>query len=32
VRKAFDFSQQPLPPVVLEPWPWSDPEPWTSFG
>ena len=32
VRKAFDFSQDPLPPVVLDPWPWSDPEPWTSFG
>jgi phospholipase C len=32
VRAAFDFSQEPLPPLVLDPWPWSDPEPWTSFG
>jgi phospholipase C len=32
LRKAFDFSQEPLPPLVLEPWPWNDPEPWTSFG
>jgi phospholipase C len=32
VRKAFDFTQQPLPPLVLDPWPWSDPEPWSSFG
>jgi phospholipase C len=32
LRKAFDFSQEPMPPVVLEPWPWSDPEPWSSFG
>jgi len=30
--KAFDFSQEPLPPLVLDPWPWRDPEPWTSFG
>jgi len=32
IVKAFDFSQEPLPPVVLDPWPWRDPEPWTSFG
>ena len=32
LNKAFDFTQQPLPPLVLDPWPWSDPEPWSSFG
>ena len=32
LTKAFDFTQQPLPPLVLDPWPWSDPEPWSSFG
>jgi phospholipase C len=32
INKAFDFTQQPLPPLVLDPWPWQDPEPWTSFG
>ena len=32
LNKAFDFTQQPLPPLILDPWPWSDPEPWSSFG
>jgi phospholipase C len=32
IAHAFDFSRDPSPPVVLDPWPWSAPEPWTSFG
>jgi phospholipase C len=24
---AFDFSQAPRPPMVLDPWPWRQPEP-----
>ena len=32
VLGAFDFSQEPQAPVVLDPWPWSEPEPWPSFG
>ena len=31
VTGAFDFSQQPRPPLILEPWPWNQPEPWPSF-
>ena len=31
VTKAFDFSQAPRDPVILEPWPWQEPEPWPSF-
>ena len=29
--KAFDFTQQPDPPLVLDPWPWNEPEPYPSF-
>jgi phospholipase C len=32
LNAAFDFTQDPVPPLVLEPWPWKQPEPWTSFG
>jgi phospholipase C len=32
IAHAFDFSQAPQPPLVLEPWPWNAPEPWASFG
>jgi len=32
INKAFDFNQQPLPPLILNPWPWQQPEPWSSFG
>jgi phospholipase C len=31
LRKAFDFSQEPLDPLVLEPWPWKTKEPYPSF-
>jgi phospholipase C len=31
LRKAFDFSQQPLDPLVLDPWPWKEKEPYPSF-
>jgi phospholipase C len=31
LAKAFDFTQDPLPPLVLEPWPWKQPEPYPSF-
>ncbi len=31
VTRAFDFSQEPLPPLVLDPWPWKGPEPYASF-
>jgi len=27
VWNAFDFSQDPLSPLVLQPWPWRSPEP-----
>ena len=32
VRNAFDFSQSPRAPLVLDPWPWPEDEPWSSFG
>jgi phospholipase C len=31
VTRAFDFSQSPRGPVILDPWPWKTPEPWPSF-
>ncbi len=31
MRAAFDFNQEPLPPLVLDPWPWDTPEPHPSF-
>jgi phospholipase C len=31
LAKAFDFAQDPQPPLVLEPWPWKQPEPYPSF-
>jgi phospholipase C len=31
LAKAFDFTQDPQPPLVLEPWPWKQPEPYPSF-
>jgi phospholipase C len=31
ITKAFDFSQEPRPPLVLDPWPWKQPEPYPSF-
>jgi phospholipase C len=32
IQGVFDFDQQPLAPVLLDPWPWRQPEPWGSFG
>jgi phospholipase C len=32
LQGIFDFEQDPLPPLVLEPWPWNGPERSTSFG
>ena len=29
--KGFDFTQEPDPPLVLDPWPWKEPEPYPSF-
>ena len=29
--KGFDFAQEPNPPLVLDPWPWKEPEPYPSF-
>ena len=29
--ESFDFTQTPLPPMVLDPWPWRVREPWPSF-
>jgi len=31
LRKAFDFTQDPSPPLVLDPWPWKQAEPYPSF-
>jgi phospholipase C len=31
LRRAFNFHQAPLPPLVLDPWPWKGPEPYPSF-
>jgi phospholipase C len=31
LRNAFDFSQQPLDPLILDPWPWKAKEPYPSF-
>ena len=31
ITAAFDFTQDPRAPVLLEPWPWKEPEPWPSF-
>jgi phospholipase C len=31
LRNAFDFTQDPLPPLVLDPWPWKEKEPYPSF-
>ncbi len=28
---SFDFTQEPLPPLLLDPWPWKDREPFPSF-
>jgi len=28
---AFDFGQDPNPPLILKPWPWKEPEPYPSF-
>jgi phospholipase C len=32
IQGVFDFRQDPLPPLVLDPWPWPETEPWSSFG
>jgi phospholipase C len=32
IQAVFDFHQDPLPPLVLTPWPWKSAEPSTSFG
>ncbi len=31
LSKAFDFTQQPLDPLILDPWPWKAKEPYPSF-
>jgi phospholipase C len=31
LMKAFDFDQEPNPPLVLNAWPWKEPEPYPSF-
>jgi phospholipase C len=31
LRNAFDFTQEPNPPLILDPWPWKGPEPFPSF-
>ena len=31
VLGAFDFTQEPRPPIVMNPWPWDEPEPFPSF-
>ena len=31
ITKAFDFSQEPRPPLILDPWPWKEPERHSSF-
>jgi phospholipase C len=31
VRHSFDFSQEPLDPFILDPWPWKQPERQPSF-
>jgi len=31
MQGVFDFTQDPLPPLVLDPWPWHAAEPWPSF-
>jgi len=28
---AFDFNQKPDPPLILDPWPWKQKEPYPSF-
>ena len=28
---AFDFNQRPDPPLILDPWPWKQKEPYPSF-
>ena len=32
IQSVFDFRQDPLPPLILDPWPWRQTEPWSSFG
>src|SRR5262249_49780079 len=32
INAPFVSPQQPLPPLTLTPWPWKQPEPWSSFG
>jgi hypothetical protein len=31
LSKAFDFAQKPNPPLILDPWPWHQKEPYPSF-
>jgi phospholipase C len=31
MRRSFDFSQEPLDPLILDPWPWKQPEAQPSF-
>jgi hypothetical protein len=31
LEKAFDFHQKPDPPLILDPWPWPQKEPYPSF-
>jgi phospholipase C len=32
IQGVFDFHRRPLDPLVLDPWPWQEPEPWGSFS
>jgi phospholipase C len=31
IERAFDFTQEPRDPLILDPWPWKEPERHSSF-